>query len=75
MDHRIGIADDGVIGPNTLGWLNKALHEGTEGDLIEMILDRREDFYDEIVDYDNSQLVFLNGWKNRISKLRAEVTV
>ena len=44
----------------------------TNGDVGAM-LNWRLDFYDNIVDRDSSQSVFLNGWNNRIDHLRDAV--
>lgn len=66
LQRALGVKPDGAIGPATLA----AVASADPIMLARRFLDRREDFYEEIVDRDPSQAVFLNGWKNRLNHLR-----
>ncbi len=57
---------DGVIGNITLGILNNA-----DSNLVNKnLVDVRLDFYNQIVADDPSQVIFLNGWRNRANSFR-----
>ena len=73
LQRALGVDDDGFIGPKTVGAaiVDDAAHLTTK--VIADILDQRTDFYDNLVLRDNSQKKFLNGWHNRITKLRKEL--
>jgi lysozyme family protein len=62
------VAIDGVIGPASLAAIGRA----DIGELTRKYLDVREKRYRDIADRDKSQKVFLNGWLNRLARLRAE---
>lgn len=66
--HGVKLAVDGVLGIQT----RKALAQDTKA-IINAILDARVAFVEDIVRGDESQRVFLNGWLNRITGLRAYV--
>jgi len=70
LQKAVGVKEDGAYGAKT----NAAvlLHGAMETALE--ILNFRDDFYEDIIDHDPSQLVFRNGWHNRIDKLRTEIT-
>lgn len=56
------VVDDGIIGPITAGAANRA-----DPAILKRALDReRSSFFVDIVLNDNSQLVFLKGWINRV---------
>lgn len=65
----VGASDDGVIGKETMRLLAANDEEAT----INAYLDRRLDFYEDIVEKDPTQVRFISGWKNRIRSLRNEV--
>jgi len=66
LQQAIGATVDGIIGQETLQKL-KSLDETV---VANKYLDTRESFYHAIVDHDNSQSVFLNGWLRRAKFLR-----
>lgn len=59
-----GVEQDGLMGPGTLG----AIKDKTREDLINY----RGNYYDQIVENDPSQEVFLKGWHNRNESFRNE---
>lgn len=69
----VGANADGVIGKDTMKSLETALAMTDEDAIIDNYLNRRSDFYDEIVERDPTQVKFIAGWKNRIRALRSEV--
>ena len=60
---------DGGIGDETIERTVKAVSEEGEN-LINLLVDKREDFYRQIVAGDASQGVFLKGWLNRAKEFR-----
>lgn len=74
LQRTVGAHDDGILGPDTQMALHKALESKGEKDVIREYLDHRWDFYDDIVEADPSQLVWLNGWHNRVDHLRKVLT-
>lgn len=67
LQRAVGVADDGRVGPITM----KAVQAQAESDVIKRFLDERRRFYYAIVAEDPSQSKFLNGWLNRVARLRA----
>jgi lysozyme family protein len=65
FQRALNLADDGIIGPNTINTAN-ALNENKV--LIALVKDINL-FYAGLCIKDNSQLVFLKGWLKRASKL------
>lgn len=59
----LGVNDDGIVGPITLGAINSA----NPADLYNAIKQTRIEFYQDIVDREPDQEIFLNGWLNRIN--------
>jgi len=70
---------DGIIGPMTIGaiegWLSRYKDSCTFSliFLCDRFLDKRLEYYSNIVANNSSQLVFLRGWLNRILKLKEVV--
>lgn len=63
------ITIDKVWGSQTLGQLN-AFSDKDEKRLCEALLKERERFYQEIVQNNPTQKVFLKGWNNRINHVQ-----
>ena len=64
------ITEDGVMGPATLAALNSI----SEKPFIDNYLSESKLFYQNIVQRNPSQSVFLTGWLNRITSLSNELT-
>jgi len=58
-----GLKVDGVVGPITLGYING--HKD-QTDLFNRIWTARKDFFTNIVKNNSTQLIFINGWLNRL---------
>lgn len=70
LQKAVGANDDGVFGNDTRTAVSAMITDiGVEA-IISNYLDRRLDFYDDIVQHDPSQIVFLKGWTNRVNSLR-----
>jgi len=73
------LAADGIIGSMTLGavegWLSRYKADCTFPVLFlcDLFMDRRLQYYSNIVANNGSQLVFLRGWLNRVLKLKEEI--
>lgn len=65
----LGLAQDGVVGANTLAALNKM----PDSQFLPQYLSASANFYNTLVKNDPSQGVFLQGWLNRISSLQTQV--
>lgn len=61
--YKVQIAVDGKIGTQTLSYANK---ESKMSALIAAYIDRRNEFYQNIVKRNPSQKKFLNGWLSRV---------
>ncbi|MDB4351822.1 hypothetical protein OAA60_00150 [Porticoccaceae bacterium] len=59
-----GVKQDSIIGPNTI--------KGAEGITNNMLADRRQKFYNDIVSNNATQEKFINGWTNRANSFREE---
>lgn len=66
----LGITQDGIIGPQTL----KHINESKDKDFINKYLGESENFYRTLASNDPSQMVFLNGWLNRVSSIYDHVS-
>lgn len=64
---------DGKIGPKTIAAIKHSLEWQTENIMVMVYLQKRCEFYKAIVKTNPSQKVFLEGWLNRLEKLRQEV--
>lgn len=58
LQHLFGLKPDGIVGPDTLNYLNTQPQE----ELFNQLKQRREQFYNAIVKSDPSQKKFLRGW-------------
>lgn len=65
LQRAVGVAEDGVIGPQTLA----AVQRAGRARLLARMWTGRLDFYRRIVAGDASQMVFLRGWENRVVDL------
>ena len=57
---------DGIMGPAT----RKAMQQADTDKILMAMLDQREKFFNDLVAAKPSQIVFLNGWLNRVTDLR-----
>lgn len=68
-----GVDDDGILGPKTLkAALEKCDEDGVKEVCME-IIKRRAQFYKDLAESKPEKARFLNGWLNRIEKLKKEV--
>lgn len=65
LQKLVGTTADGIVGPITLGAVNKS----NERDLLTRLTEARKDFYFTIVENDDTQKEFLAGWLNRLNTL------
>lgn len=63
MQKVLGVAQDGIMGPNTLN----AINTGNFQKIYEDYKNERINFYYSLVDARPDQAVFLRGWLNRIN--------
>lgn len=70
LQRALGIGEDGNIGPATLA----AIAKYEEMSLVDALLACRQDYYEDIVDRNPGQSVFLKGWENRLNNLREYVS-
>ncbi len=70
LQRSVGAEPDGRIGPKTLEALRSLLTRETPLAVAERLLLRREPFYRRLVQVDPSQKRFLQGWLNRVEKLK-----
>ena len=61
---------DGFFGKMSWSALDRALSDLSA--LNNQLVNTRIDFYNKIVDRDNSQMVFLLGWINRANKFKGQ---
>jgi lysozyme family protein len=71
LQRSVGAEPDGRIGPKTLEALRSLLTRETPLAVAERLLLRREPFYRRLAAVDPSQKRFLQGWLNRVEKLKA----
>lgn len=64
---------DGVIGPNTLNALDNVINLLGQTSVINSYLMYRMIFYNNIVRNSSSQIRFLSGWLNRVTKLKKRI--
>jgi len=69
----VGVFPDGIIGPKTIFAVQHDIKHRGEKPLVMTYLQKRYEFYKAIVKTNPSQKVFLQGWLNRLEKLRREV--
>lgn len=65
LQRAAGVTEDGVIGRMTLA----AIEARGQEQMIRRISDIRRNFYQQIVDRNPSQRIFLNGWMRRIDEV------
>jgi len=70
LQRSVGADPDGRIGPKTLEALRSLLTRETPLAVAERLLLRREPFYRRLAQVDPSQTRFLQGWLNRVAKLK-----
>ena len=66
LQAAVKVSPDGVIGKQTL----MAVQSLDPVQVAEAVLDMRQDFYNDFVEFDPSQSRFLRGWLNRVADLR-----
>lgn len=69
LQRALGVADDGVIGPQTIRAAHSDAAAGMTYKVAKDIIAQRSRFYDRLVQADASQQVFLAGWNNRLADL------
>lgn len=67
LQRASGVKDDGVIGPNTI--------RSTQGLSNTRLAAERSRFFINIVEKKPSQIVFLEGWINRVFKILSRVAL
>jgi lysozyme family protein len=70
LQRSAGAEPDGRIGPKTMEALRSLLTRETPLAVAERLLRRREPLYRRLVQVDPSQKRFLQGWLNRVEKLK-----
>lgn len=66
LQKLLGVASDGIIGPNTIESIKAHIANDEEG-VVKAYLDSRVEFFHSIAHGHNA--VFLNGWVKRVQKL------
>jgi lysozyme family protein len=66
LQKAIGCVPDGSIGPNTM----KAIQEADAKGIIEKFATAKEEFYHEIVEHKPDQVKYLNGWLDRVKRVK-----
>lgn len=69
LQQALHVPVDGMFGPRT----KAALEHADERETIRRFLDARQDFYDDIIERDPTQIKFQRGWTNRVIALRTEL--
>lgn len=73
LQRAIGVRDDGVIGPKTLAAAAEVCEargaEAVSADVVKM----RSNFYRHLANKNEGDKKFLNGWLNRIEKLKEHI--
>ena len=62
----LGIKQDGVVGSATL----KAINSANQKELFNKIFEARKKFFNDIVNNNPSQKVFIKGWLNRLNDFK-----
>ncbi len=68
----LGTAPDGRWGPKTAEKVSALDQDGVSA-LVASYLDARRDFYQDIVERNPGQHIFLSGWESRVTKLQAAI--
>lgn len=66
LQASVGATQDGVVGPQTLALVSQAAPVTLAGTFCDM----REQFVRAIITANPSQIIFLDGWMNRINRIR-----
>ncbi len=66
----LGVVVDGIVGSRTLTAVNEY---PDQKELFQKLWDRRKQHFENIVQRDPSQKVFLKGWMNRLNDYKFEV--
>ncbi len=66
IQRTLGVAEDGVLGPNTWGKL--LVTEASPTQFLAAIVATRCEYYARIIQSNPTQLKFARGWLNRIAK-------
>ncbi len=66
MQKLLGVTADGIVGKRTLAAINAADPQ----QLFERVKAARLAYFDSIVRRRPSQIVFLNGWRNRVNSFK-----
>jgi lysozyme family protein len=70
LQRAVGTKDDGAIGPKTImAYEDKVKDVGLDA-IVKSILEQRDGFYDLLVERKPTQKSFINGWNNRLDKLK-----
>jgi lysozyme family protein len=70
LQRSVGAQPDGRIGPKTLEALRALLERETPLAVAERLVRLREPFYRRLAEADPTQNRFLQGWLNRVEKLK-----
>ena len=70
LQRSVGAEPDGRIGPKTLEALRALLERETPLAVAERLVRRRGPFYRSLAEVDPTQNRFLQGWLNRVEKLK-----
>lgn len=62
----LGCTQDGIMGPITMGFINRA----NAKDLFDKLYAARKKYYEDLVLKKPSMVIFLKGWMNRINDLK-----
>ena len=62
----LGTTPDGIMGPITIGFINRA----NARDLFNKLYDARKRYYEDLVARKPQMRVFLRGWMNRLNDLK-----
>lgn len=69
LQEVIGTKADGLAGPMTKTLVGTEIGRVGVRDISRRYIDKRRDFYDDIVERHPNQAVFLKGWMNRVDDL------
>lgn len=75
LQRAVGAHDDGAIGPKTLQKLKEACDATSPKEIAEKIAELRVNFYKHLAVQNPEDAEFLNGWLNRVSDLKKNITV
>lgn len=73
LQRAVGATADGIVGPNTLAMMNKAVKEVGEKEVALRIAEQRKKFYYALVEEEPADAKFLDGWLNRTADVKAKI--